>query len=63
MPIDSPSPADAQDAASVQPRVEERDHEGAHWAVASGRWTALAMSRIRSLPAGALSTCMVVTTP
>jgi len=44
MPIDSPSPADAQDAASVQPRVEERDHEGAHWAVASGRWTALAMS-------------------
>ena len=44
MPIDSPSPADAQDAASVRPRVEERDHEGAHWAVASGRWTALAMS-------------------
>ncbi|MDM0002459.1 ABC transporter permease [Variovorax sp. J22P240] len=44
MSIDPPSPADAQDAASVQPRVEERDHEGAHWAVASGRWTALAMS-------------------
>jgi phospholipid/cholesterol/gamma-HCH transport system permease protein len=44
MPTDSPSPADAQDATSVQPRVEELDHEGAHWAVASGRWTALAMS-------------------
>ncbi|MDM0107346.1 ABC transporter permease [Variovorax sp. J22R24] len=44
MPIDPPSPATAPDAASVQPRVEEHDHEGAHWAIASGRWTALAMS-------------------
>ncbi|MDM0077594.1 ABC transporter permease [Variovorax sp. J2P1-59] len=44
MPIDPPSPADAPDADSVQPRVEEHDHDGAHWAIASGRWTALAMS-------------------
>jgi phospholipid/cholesterol/gamma-HCH transport system permease protein len=44
MPIDPPSPADAQEATGVQPRVEEVDQEGAHWAVASGRWTALAMS-------------------
>ena len=44
MPTDPLPPADAQDAQSMRPRVDERDQEGGHWAVASGRWTALAMS-------------------
>lgn len=53
MPTDSPMPADAQEAQGAQPRVDERDQDGGRWAVATGRWTVLAMS---SAPAwGALS--------
>jgi phospholipid/cholesterol/gamma-HCH transport system permease protein len=44
MPIASPPSADAQDADSALPRVRQRDEAGREWAVASGRWTALAMS-------------------
>jgi phospholipid/cholesterol/gamma-HCH transport system permease protein len=44
MPTDSLLPADAQDAQRLQPRVDERAEEGGSWGVASGRWTALAMS-------------------
>lgn len=48
MPIASPPPADAQDADSALPRVEQREQEGRDWAIASGRWTALAMSHRRT---------------
>jgi len=44
MPTDSPMPADAPEARGAQPRVDEREQAGARWAVASGRWTVLAMS-------------------
>ncbi|VTU13067.1 putative phospholipid ABC transporter permease protein MlaE [Variovorax sp. SRS16] len=44
MPIASSPPADAQDADPALPRVRQHDEEGRDWAVASGRWTALAMS-------------------
>ncbi|VTU17113.1 MlaE family ABC transporter permease [Variovorax sp. PBL-E5] len=44
MPIASSPPADAQDADPALPRVQQHDEEGRDWAVASGRWTALAMS-------------------
>ena len=44
MPTDSLPPVDAQDAEGMLPRVEQREQEGGRWAVASGRWTALAMS-------------------
>jgi phospholipid/cholesterol/gamma-HCH transport system permease protein len=39
-----PPPAYAQDADSRRPRVEQREEAGARWAVASGCWTAMAMS-------------------
>jgi len=48
MPTASLPPADAQDADNALPRVEERDEEGRNWAIASGRWTALAMSSPRT---------------
>lgn len=48
MPSESLSPAAAQDAESIRPRVEERKQEDGNWAVASGRWTALAMSSRRT---------------
>lgn len=48
MPTASPPPADAQDADSARPRVEQREQEGRDWAIASGRWTALAMSSRRT---------------
>jgi phospholipid/cholesterol/gamma-HCH transport system permease protein len=48
MPPAPPPSADAQDAASALPRVEQREQEGARWAVASGRWTSLAMSSRRA---------------
>jgi phospholipid/cholesterol/gamma-HCH transport system permease protein len=48
MPTASPPPADAQDADSARPRVEQREQEGRDWAVASGPWTALAMSSRRT---------------
>ena len=44
MPTDLPMPADAPEAQGAQPRVDEREQEGGPWAVASGRWTVLAMS-------------------
>lgn len=44
MPTDSPMPADAPDAQGAPPRVAEREQEGRRWAIASGRWTVLAMS-------------------
>jgi phospholipid/cholesterol/gamma-HCH transport system permease protein len=47
MPLDPQPPAE-QDADSVQPRVEERREGSANWAIASGRWTALAMSSRRT---------------
>jgi len=48
MPTASLPPADAQDADNALPRVEERDEEGRNWAIAIGRWTALAMSSPRT---------------
>jgi phospholipid/cholesterol/gamma-HCH transport system permease protein len=48
MPTDSPKPDEAQEAQGAQPRVDEREQAGGRWAVASGRWTVLAMS---SMPA------------
>lgn len=48
MPSESLSPAVAQDAESIRPRVEERRQDDGNWAVASGRWTALAMSSRRT---------------
>jgi phospholipid/cholesterol/gamma-HCH transport system permease protein len=48
MPSESLSPAAAQDAESIRPRVEERQQDGGNWAIASGRWTALAMSSRRT---------------
>jgi phospholipid/cholesterol/gamma-HCH transport system permease protein len=48
MPLDPLPSADAQNAESVQPRVEERQQAGANWAIASGRWTALVMSSRRT---------------
>jgi phospholipid/cholesterol/gamma-HCH transport system permease protein len=47
MPPDPLQPAE-QDADGMQPRVEERREGSASWAVARGRWTALAMSSRRS---------------
>ncbi len=47
MPI-APPPADAQDPDSAPPRVERREQGGRDWAVATGQWTALAMSRRRT---------------
>lgn len=44
MPTDSPMPADAPDAQGAPPLVAEREQEGRRWAIASGRWTVLAMS-------------------
>lgn len=43
-----PSSTRAQDAESDRPRVEERQQDGGNWAVATGRWTALAMSSRRT---------------
>jgi phospholipid/cholesterol/gamma-HCH transport system permease protein len=41
----APSPtADAHDADAASPRLEHEARDGADWAVASGRWTVLAMS-------------------
>ena len=44
MPTESLPPAPAQAADSVRPRVEQREEAGGQWAVARGRWTAMAMS-------------------
>jgi phospholipid/cholesterol/gamma-HCH transport system permease protein len=43
-----PSPTPARDADSDRPRVETRRQDGADWAVATGCWTALAMSSRRA---------------
>lgn len=45
MPIAPSPPVDAQDADHALPRVRQHDEGGRGWAIASGRWTALAMSR------------------
>ena len=55
-----PSPH-APEAESDRPRVEEREQEGGHWAVASGRWTALAISSRRTWDA--LSSNLAVMPP
>lgn len=44
MPTDPLSTADAPDAQLSPPRVEQREQEGSSWSIASGRWTALAIS-------------------
>ncbi|MBO9652157.1 MAG: ABC transporter permease [Variovorax sp.] len=38
----------AQETESDHPRVEERQQEGGNWAIATGRWTALAISSRRT---------------
>ncbi len=48
MPTASPPPAEASDADSALPRVEQRQQDGREWTVAAGRWTALAMSSPRA---------------
>ncbi|MBB3182353.1 ABC transporter permease [Variovorax sp. Sphag1AA] len=44
----NPSSITAQEAESDHPRVEERQQEGGTWAIATGRWTALAISSRRT---------------
>ncbi|VWX58777.1 Phospholipid/cholesterol/gamma-HCH transport system permease protein [Burkholderiales bacterium 8X] len=44
MSIALPQSTDAQNAAAALPRVEQRQQGGQSWAVAGGRWTALALS-------------------
>ncbi|RZI97573.1 MAG: ABC transporter permease [Variovorax sp.] len=39
------APVLAPDADAASPRVTQREHDGQKWTVASGSWTALAMSR------------------
>ncbi|SCK36278.1 phospholipid/cholesterol/gamma-HCH transport system permease protein [Variovorax sp. HW608] len=57
----NPPPPTAPEAESDRPRVEEREQEGGHWAIASGRWTALAMSSRRAWDA--LSSNLAVVPP